>query len=230
MLKKCFKFSFTFLLAVILLLTGLGYLQYRQVTKEMSIEAKIEDIKQRDHYHELAKIAPNLVHATVAIEDKRFYEHGGIDPIALVRVARDSLQAGMIVGGGSTITQQLAKNLYFDYQPSLVRKFAELFVVFDLEREFDKDTILACYLNIINYGDNHFGIYEAATGYYGVDPIDLTLDQATILAGIPQSPSNLQLSNGSEYTKLKQKAVLSAMLREGMISENEYQIILSNQQ
>lgn len=226
MIKKCIKFIFTFVLAVLLLLTGLGYLQYTQVTMEMSVDSKIEEIKNQHDFVELPQISPFLQKATIAIEDKRFYAHGGLDPIALLRVARDSFNARMIVGGGSTITQQLAKNMYFDYEPSLIRKFAELFVVFELERKYDKDTILACYLNIINYGDNYFGISQAANGYYGIDPMQLSLEQSSLLAGIPQSPSNLQLSNHSEYTIRKQKAVLDAMLRESMISETEYKVAM----
>ena len=219
MIKKTLKFVTSFLIACILLLTVLGFLQYRQVIKTESIENKIINIQNNLNYVPINHISTHLINATIAIEDKRFYEHGGIDPFGLIRAARDSINAGGIVGGGSTITQQLAKNMYFSHEPSLIRKIAEMFVAFDLERNYEKDTILECYLNIINYGDNYFGIKEASEGYYHNMPSKLTLDQASTLAGIPQSPSNLQLSNESEYTKLKQKAVLEAMVREEMIPQ-----------
>ena len=131
-----------------------------------------------------------------------------------------------IVGGGSTITQQLAKNLYFDYQPSYLRKVSEIFVAYDLEKKLRKKEILELYVNVINYGDNHIGIYEAAHGYFHKEPSELTIDEATLLAGLPQSPSNYQLSNHYKEARLRQKQVLEAMVDTDVLTSHEMQQLL----
>ena len=131
-----------------------------------------------------------------------------------------------IRGGGSTITQQLAKNMYYTYQPSYLRKVSEIFTAYDLEKELSKKEILELYVNVINYGDNHIGIREASEGYFHKKPKDLTLDEATLLAGLPQSPANYQLSNHEDVARRRQIQVLNAMVRESMINEDEKMAVI----
>lgn len=228
MIKKLLKFLLCLILSCLLILTTLGYLQYKNAIIEISIDDKIAEIKADEHYTQLDDVSEYLKDATIAIEDRRFYEHHGVDFIAWLRIIKDLILTQQINSGGSTITQQLAKNMYFGYEPSLIRKFSELFVVYDLESKYDKDTILELYINIINYGDNNFGIYDAAINYYNTDPANLDLNQASILEGIPQSPVYLQLSNQSINTIYKQKAVLSAMVKEKMITQAEMDEILKD--
>lgn len=228
MIKKVIRFILCLILTVVLIFTTLGYFQYKTAIHSISIEDKVAQIQADENYILLNQVSDYLKDATVAIEDRRFYEHHGVDFIAWLRIAKDLVFTQQINSGGSTITQQLAKNMYFGYEPSLIRKFSELFVVRDLESRYDKDTILELYINIINYGDNNFGIHDAAYNYYGVSPADLDLDQASILAGIPQSPAYLQLSNLSMKTIYKQKAVLSAMVKEGMITQAEMDAVMRN--
>lgn len=228
MIKKLIRFILCLILAVVLIFTTLGYFQYKTAIQSISIEDKVAQIQADENYVSLKQVSDYLKDATVAIEDRRFYEHHGVDFIAWLRIAEDLIFTQQINSGGSTITQQLAKNMYFGYEPSLIRKFSELFVVHDLESRYDKDTILELYINIINYGDNNFGIYDAAYNYYGVSPAELDLDQASTLAGIPQSPAYLQLSNLTMKTIYKQKAVLSAMVKEGMITQAEMDAVMRN--
>lgn len=228
MVKRTLKFLSCLLLAFLLILTTLGYIQYKYAINEISIDDKIAVIQADEHYVELEDVSQYLKDATVAIEDRRFYEHHGVDFIAWLRIIKDLIFTQQINSGGSTITQQLAKNLYFGYEPSLIRKFSELFAAHDLENKYDKDTILELYINIINYGDNNFGIYDAAMNSYHIAPADLDLNQASILAGIPQSPAYLQLSNQSINTIYKQKAVLAAMVKEEMITQAEMDEILKD--
>ena len=168
------------------------------------------------HYIEIEEISQYLKDATVSTEDKRFYEHDGIDPIAYGRILYVLVTSGQLSGGGSTITQQLAKNMYFTFQPSIIRKFAELFMTVRIESTIEKDEILELYLNIINYGDNNMGIYDASMNYFNKLPSELNFDEATLLAGIPQSPANYQLSNHEEEARIRQKAVINTLI------ENEY--------
>ena len=172
------------------------------------------------------EISDDLLNATIAIEDHRFYEHNGVELRSMARALVQNIVAGEIVGGGSTITQQLAKNLYYTYDQSYLRKFSEIFTAYALEKELSKDEILEVYVNIINYGDNYFGIKEAAEGYFNKEPKDLTLDEATLLAGLPQSPSNYQLSDHHEAAKQRQQQVIEAMVDENMITESELNSIL----
>lgn len=205
----------------------MGYLQYKEAIDEVSIVEKIAEIKQNSSYVDHDDIASDLLQATVAIEDRRFYSHNGIDYFATARaIFSNIIQKDM--SGGSTITQQLAKNLYFGYEPSIVRKISEMFVAHDLEGMYSKEEILTFYVNIINYGDNHMGIREASMGYFQVQPDQLDLDQASLLAGLPQSPSNFQLSNHEPSARLRQVQVLKAMVKEELISEKQKNIIQEN--
>ena len=116
----------------------------------------------------------------------------------------NNLQNKKIIGGGSTITQQLAKNMYFEQKKKLTRKIAEAFVTLDLEDKYSKSEILELYINIIYFGDGFYGIKDACNGYLDKNPSDLNLYEATLLAGIPNAPSVYQLSNNSKYTYQRQ--------------------------
>lgn len=212
----------------LLLFIGVGFANYVQKTNEVSIEEKVKGIKDKKDFVRSDEISSYLLEATVTIEDHRFYDHGGVDYYAMARALVENIFAQTIVGGGSTITQQLAKNMYFTYQPSYLRKVSEIFVAYDLERELGKDDILELYVNEINYGDNYIGIYAASKGYFNKEPKNLTLYEASLLAGIPQSPSNFQLSNHLDDAKERQKQVLNAMVREEKITKEEMEKIIQS--
>lgn len=215
-MKKIIKSLGLFLMACFMVLLMLGFIEYRSVIRDIPIKDKVASIMEKDNYVKIDDISDYLKTATISTEDKRFYRHQGVDLIAYGRILYVLVTTGQISGGGSTITQQLAKNMYFSFQPSIIRKVAEFFVTKDLERLYDKDTLLELYLNIINYGDNNIGIADASMNYFGVAPADLSFDQATLLAGIPQSPANYQLSNHEDQARIRQQAVLAT------IEENQY--------
>jgi penicillin-binding protein 1A len=124
-------------------------------------------------------ISSHMINALIATEDVRFYDHSGIDIKALFRaIIKRGIFQQKEAGGGSTITQQLAKNMYFGFEPSLIRKIAELFMTNDIENNYSKDEILELYINIINYGDNHMGIYEASIGYFNKHPKNLSFNDS----------------------------------------------------
>ena len=220
-----------FLLAFIAvgIIGGIGYLDYKKAVQEVSIEDKVAQIEAKPNYTKIDNIALDFQDAVVAIEDHRFYEHGGIDYIALVRVTLSNIIAQEVVGGGSTITQQLAKNMYFDQSVSMTRKVSEAFVANALEHDYSKEKILELYVNCIYYGDGYYGIYDASMGYFNVTPEQLTLAQASMLAGLPQAPSLYQLSNHYEAAAKRQVSVLNAMLEHEYISKQQYKEALENE-
>lgn len=209
------------ILIILTLFVGLGFVNYVKTTNDVSISEKVNEIKNQKSYVSYDDISEDLLKATVAIEDRRFYEHSGVEYRSMARALYQNVTAGEIRGGGSTITQQLAKNMYYTYQPSYLRKVSEIFTAYDIEKELSKKEILELYVNVINYGDNYIGIKAASEGYFHKNPKELTLDEATLLAGLPQSPANYQLSNHESSARKRQVQVLDAMIREEMIDENQ---------
>ena len=159
--------------------------------------------------------------AVVAVEDHRFEQHFGIDLIAIGRAAWNNLTSWSLREGGSTITQQLAKNMYFTQEKSFIRKIAEMFMAFRLESSYTKDEILELYVNSIYFGDGYYCVRDASQGYFGKDPIDMTGYESTLLAGIPNAPSVYSLTANLDLAEQRQRYVIQQMVRYGYISEDE---------
>src|SRR3954469_2002330 len=176
-----------------------------------------------------ARIPQDLKDATVAIEDRRFYSHGGIDPSAIIRAGWEDLTAGgKPVEGGSTITQQLVRNLYIqDPQDTLKRKIIEAHLANEEEDQHSKDWILTQYLNTASYGTNEgataIGVEAAAETYYSKHARDLTLPEAATIAGLPQAPSQYNPLLNPRAALARRNEVLAAMEQQGKISASEYQ-------
>ena len=188
-----------------------GHTKYKEAIDTISLSDKINEIRSSDTYVEIDDISETFRDAIVAIEDMRFYDHGAIELKSLLRAILVNLREKEVLQGGSTITQQVAKNLYFDNDQNFIKKIAEMFVAFDLEKNYSKDDILELYVNIIYYGDNNYGIKEASNNYFGVEPIDLDYDQSTLLAGLPQAPSAYSLGENYELAKERQEEVIEAL-------------------
>jgi len=216
-------------LATIITLTifGHGYLSYQHIVHNSPIEQKIDTIQQSPNYTRLKQVSPHFKNAIYAVEDSRFYQHGAIDPIGLVRAMSSNIKHCKWREGGSTITQQLAKNMFFSYKDKGTRKIPEFFIAKELERQLTKDEILELYINIIYFGEGHYGIREASYGYFGKSPSDLNLNEASLLAGLPQSPSMLSLNKHYSRAKTRQKYVLQAMYRNKLISKEELEQVFA---
>lgn len=158
-----------------------GYRMYQDAVFVQSIEEKTGEIRNAEDYITVDRISETFLDELIYREDRNFYQHSGIDLLAVMRAAWHDLQAGRYVEGGSTITQQLAKNLYFSGDKQLERKVAELFVAFDLERMFTKEEILELYCNVVYFGEGCYGIEEAAQHYYGVPASELDESQSQAL-------------------------------------------------
>lgn len=170
---------------------------------------------------DLKRLPPHVPRAVLAIEDRRFYGHPGIDVMGLARAAVANIAAGRVVQGGSTITQQVAKNLFLTPERSLGRKIREVLLALWLERTFTKDQILTLYLNRVYLGAGTYGIAAASQRYFGRDPDELTLYQAAVLAGLLKAPSRYNPASNPDLARTRAKVVLSTMVAAGFITADQ---------
>lgn len=174
-----------------------------------------------DSWVSLRDMNKNIVNATISTEDKNFYRHFGFDYPRIAKALMVNIYSGDIEQGASSITQQYAKNLFLDFEKSWSRKWKEMWLTYELETHYSKDEILEGYLNTINYGHGMYGISNAAKYYFNKDVKDLSLGEAAILAGIPNSPSNYSPVDNYDLSKERQKIVLERMYNNGYISKKE---------
>ena len=168
----------------------------------------------------LDDISPYLINATISIEDKNFYKHNGFDILRIFKAFFINIKNGKTMQGASTITQQYAKNLFLDFDKTWKRKLDEAWITMRLEAHYSKDELLEGYLNTINYG-GIYGIENASKYYFNKSARELNLAEASILAGIPKSPSNYSPISNYENAKNRQSIILDAMVRNGYITSNE---------
>ena len=174
-----------------------------------------------DSWVDLKNCNSNIVDATISVEDKNFYKHWGFDYLRIAKAMVVNISSGGIRQGASSITQQYAKNLFLDFEQSWKRKWKEMWLTYELEAHYSKDEILEGYLNTINYGHGMYGISNASKYYFGKDVKDLSLAEASILAGIPNSPSNYSPVDNYKLSKERQKVVLSRMYNNKYITKQE---------
>lgn len=198
-----------------------GYSAYRQVKSEIRIEDKIDMVRDQKNYTPFLELPDDYVNAVVAVEDHRFYDHNGFDFLSVVRSVYNNIRFWRLYEGGSTITQQVAKNIFFTQEKSLIRKTAEIFMAFDLEKLYSKDDILELYVNTNYFGSGYYGIKEASLGYFKKEPQDMTLYEATLLAGIPNAPSVYAPTKNPDLARSRQLKVIEAMVKNGYISREE---------
>lgn len=173
-----------------------------------------------DNWVKLDQISENLINATIAAEDKHFYNHIGFDYLRIGKALINNIKNKKTVEGASTITQQYAKNLFLDFGKTWTRKIQEAWITIKLESQYKKDEILEGYLNTINYG-GVFGIENASLYYFNKHASELTLAEATILAGIPKSPSNYSPIENEENAKKRQNTILNNMVKNKYITEKQ---------
>lgn len=173
-----------------------------------------------DNWVKLDQISDNLINATIAAEDKHFYNHIGFDYLRILKALMNNIKNKKTVEGASTITQQYAKNLFLDFGKTWSRKIQEAWLTIKLESQYTKNEILEGYLNTINYG-GIFGIENASLYYFNKHASDLTLAEATILAGIPKSPSNYSPIENEENAKKRQNTILNNMVKNKYITEEQ---------
>ena len=222
---KIFK-KIIIILLVLILLAGIigfivGYSVYSNALKEKPLISRMDEIENDEHFVPFSELPKNYINAVVAVEDHRFYDHGPIDFIAIGRAIWVNVTSFELREGGSTITQQLAKNVILSQDETATRKLGEIVAAFDIEKNYSKDDILALYVNTCYFGEGYYGIYDASMGYYNKEPKDLTLDEATMLAGVPNAPSVYAPTVNPDLAKKRQEHVLNKMVEYGYISKEE---------
>lgn len=210
-------------ISILALILGLGgYNYYNKAVSEIALEDKVKQVQSSSDFVKYEDLPKNLIDATIAVEDHRFWEHGSVDFVSIGRAIFSNIKAGEAKEGGSTITQQVSKNLYFmNDKYNRDRKIAELIMSSKLENEYSKEEIFELYVNTIYYGNGYYGIKAAANGYFKKEPKDLDLAESTLLAGIPNAPSKYAPTVNMELCKNRQAKVIRSMVKYDYLTQEE---------
>ena len=199
----------------------LGYEMYSNALEEKSISEMAAEIKSRCRFVEYKELPAFYVNAVIASEDKKFFGHNGIYVFAICRAVLHDIKVKSPEQGGSTITQQLAKNEYFTQEKRLERKFAEMFMAFKIENELSKEEIFALYANSIYFGSGYYGLDSAAKGYFGKDISELSEYECAMLAGLPNAPSAYSPVTSPELARERTETVLENMIGADYITKEQ---------
>lgn len=222
--------TFMFLSFIIVLL---GFYVYAYITPKFEINNSKSLVfydknnneffsgEEYNNFTNLEEIPQDLINAIISVEDKNFYKHQGFDFLRILKAIFINIKSKSIKQGASTISQQLIKNLYLDFDQTWERKIEEAFLTFELEVHYEKDEILEAYLNTIDFGAGNYGIKEAAKYYFNKKPNELTIEESTLLVGIPKNPSYYNPITNFEASKKRQLTVLTSMVKNKYITEEE---------
>ena len=222
------------IILVIIIIAGIalyvaGDSLYKKALNGETLETAIEEVMADPDYIKYEDLPQNYINAVIAVEDHRFREHGAIDLIAIGRAIYVNVTTFSLREGGSTITQQVAKNIfYINEQNPVTRKVAEILTAFDLEKKYSKNQILELYVNTIYFGDGYYGIAEACQGYLGKSVDEMTLADCTMLAGVPNAPSVYAPTVNPELTRDRQEKVIADMVENGYLNEEEQTDLLNS--
>ena len=215
------------ILAIIVVLAYLGII-YNEVNTEIKagkIEKTVEGIRSRNTYVKKEKIDELYLKAVIAAEDRRYYSHGAVDVVGFSRAMYNNIISMKLKEGGSTITQQLSKNIFLDQRAEIDRKIKELFYSIELEKKYSKDDILELYVNTSYFGAGYYGIGPATKGYYDKTPEKLNLNEIAFLAGVPNAPSVYNPYEHYELALQRRNIVLRKMVYNGDITQEEAIIV-----
>ena len=219
-LKRLIRFLIILIIIFIAAITWYGYKFYKETTDRTPIATKVNEIREKSDYVKIDDLPDYYTNAVVSVEDRRFYKHGAVDYIGILRAIFFNIKNKTLQEGGSTITQQVAKNLYFEEEQSVIkRKVAEAFIAIDLEKQYSKKEILELYTNIIYFGDGYYGISSACNGYLKKSPTEMTLAEATMMAGVPNAPYYYAPTANKELCKKRQQKVISTMVKNKFITQ-----------
>ena len=211
-LLSCLLLAALFVLVVIGGTLGVqGWRLYRATAAQKPIAGLYDEISSRPGFASCDQLPQTYIDAVISVEDSRFERHHGIDPAAIVRALWADLRTRSLAEGGSTLTQQLAKNELFTQDKRLARKAAEILAAFDLEKAYSKQQIFEMYANTIYFGNGCYGITQAAEGYFGKEPAQLTDAEAVFLAGLPNAPS--LYASSPELALKRTQTVLKRMVK-----------------
>ena len=190
-----------------------GYNMYKEALEKESVDEKVASIEKKKNYSKFSELPEMYVNAVIATEDHRFYEHKGIDFISVARAIYNDIKAKDFVEGGSTISQQIAKNIYFTQEKTGKRKVAEVLMASKLDNTLSKEKIFELYANTSYFGDGYYTIKDACKGYFKKELREMTDYECIMLAGIPNAPSIYDPKKNSNLAWQRQKQVLRKMVR-----------------
>ena len=199
---------------------------YKEALEKEPIEKKIASIEKKKNYSEFSELPEMYVKAVIATEDHRFYEHKGIDFISVIRAIYNDIKAKEFVEGGSTISQQLAKNIYFTQEKTGKRKIAEILMASKLDNSLSKEKIFELYANTSYFGDGYYTVKSACKGYFNKELREMTDYECIMLAGIPNAPSVYAPTKNPDLTAKRAKHVIKKMVENGDITQKEADKIL----
>lgn len=229
-MKKILKRIFATIIIIICIAIGVvfyqGYDLYRDTIAKTSIEQMVSNIQSQSNFCSIEDMPQDYINAVIAVEDRRFYKHNGVDIISICRAIVTDIRKMSLVEGGSTITQQVAKNNLFTQEKKATRKIAEIFAARDIEKECSKDEIFELYVNSSYFGDGYYCVKDAANGYFDKDPKDMDLYECTLLAGIPNAPSVYAPTKNPDLAKQRQAQVLDKMVENNYLTEEEAEELL----
>ena len=221
-LRRIFLVVFIIIAIILAYLFFIGQSLYNEKIRQIGIDEKIKKIRNDENFTSLSEVPEFYKNAVVSVEDHRFYKHGAVDFIALIRATVSNISQKEFKEGGSSITQQTAKNLYFMEEDNVVaRKSAEIIMSYELEKRYSKDEILEIYINTIYFGKGYYGIKEACEGYLQKEPKDTNISEATMLAGVPNAPSLYNPKENLNLTQSRQKKVIGTMVENNYITQKE---------
>lgn len=227
-IKRFFGFVFLIIIILVTVFAMIGYKKYQSALEQKPLHLVIEEIKSIENYTYIDEVPDIYINAVIAAEDRRFKYHNGFDLIGTLRAIVVDITKREFVEGGSTITQQLAKNLYFQNDNSPLRKMAEIFMAFQMEQELSKEEILELYFNAIYYGSGYYNIYDASMGYFGKPPLKMNDYEATLLAGVPNAPSVYSPKVNPHLAKKRQEKILECLVDKKYITKEEALKILNS--
>jgi len=205
-----------------------GYELYTGALAEMPLYKRVEQVRSQEDFTPIENLPRTYKDAVVAAEDHRFYSHNGIDLLAIGRALWNDVCSLSFKEGGSTITQQLAKNMLFTQEKDLCRKAAEVFAAWDLESKYSKDEILELYVNSIYFGSGCYSVGAASQTYFEKDAAQMDANECTMLAGIPNAPGVYDLSVNPGLAAQRQKQVVSSMVEYDYLTQQEAEELLAS--
>lgn len=204
-----------------------GAVMWNNAKSEKPLDALVTELQSADGFARVSELPQFYIDAVISVEDRKFRTHSGINLKSIMRALLYDISTLSFEQGGSTITQQLAKNLWFTQEKKIERKFAEVFAAFDLEKALSKDEIFELYVNTIYFGSNYYGITDAARGYYDKSPSELSEYECAMLAGLPNAPSVYSPDELPELAQQRLRQVLQAMRDNNKLSENKAEEIMA---
>ena len=221
LIKRILLLAIIVIVAAASIVIGQGYQMYLDAVEEISVEEKAAEIMEKEHYTTYDELPETYIKAIIAAEDRRFLYHRGFDIISTARAAWRNIKSKEIVEGGSTITQQLGRIMYFSQEKKYSRKVAEVLVAGRIDELYEKEKILELYVNTIYFGSGYYSVYDASMGYFGKAPSEMNDYECTMLAGIPNAPSVYSPDVNPTLAEQRRQQVLVCMAEAGYIEPGE---------